>query len=117
MIEGNILKFGYGDIAVKSGPYVDAIRFTQFKPPAECGDDLKGKAIEYIGEPVEIKFNSYKECIEFSKLMDSVLNKNIELFTFKDYIFDFTNYNELSVKACKGAIDIVINNYIRLMAC
>ena len=40
MINGNILKFGYGDIAVGSDGLTQRMSFQQFKPPAKCGDKV-----------------------------------------------------------------------------
>lgn len=37
MIDGNILKFGYGDIVVGANRMTQTISFQQFKPPSKCG--------------------------------------------------------------------------------
>ena len=47
MINGNRLKFGYGDIAVSSDGLTQRMSFQQFKPPAKCGDQISDD-VEYI---------------------------------------------------------------------
>ena len=39
MIDGKILKFGYGDIAVNAAGF--AMTFTPFKPPVEIGTNTR----------------------------------------------------------------------------
>ena len=54
MIDGNILKFGYGDIAVGSSALSNIITFQQFKPVGKCGDKIP-EDVEYVGEEIAIK--------------------------------------------------------------
>ena len=56
MINGNRLKFGYGDIAVGSDGLTQRISFQQFKPPAKCGGNVP-EDVEYIGEEVVLQMN------------------------------------------------------------
>ena len=65
MINGNRLKFGYGDIAVGSDGLTQRMSFRQSKPPAKCGDQVLDD-IEYIGDEIILKF-SYEDYCEFSK--------------------------------------------------
>ena len=51
MINGNRLKFGYGDICVKSDALAQRMSFQQFKPPAKCGDQVLDD-VEYIGDEI-----------------------------------------------------------------
>lgn len=114
MIDGNILKFGYGDIAVGSDGFAQIISFQQFKPPAECGCNVT-EDVEYIGEEIALQI-SYDEYREFNEQLKSVLSKEISTFNFKGYIFDFTNYNEESVKVCKKRSEIAMYSYFLCMA-
>lgn len=114
MINGNILKFGYGDIAVGSDGLTQRISFQQFKPPAECGGNVP-EDVEYIGEEIVLQI-SYDEYHEFNKQLKSVLSKEISTFGFKGYIFDFTNYNEESIKACKQRSKSAMYSYFLCMA-
>ena len=114
MINGNILKFGYGDICVRSDGLTQRISFQQFKPPAECGGNVP-EDVEYIGEEVVLQI-SYEEYCEFNKQLKSVLSNSISTFSFKGYIFDFTNYNEESVKVCKKRSESAMYSYFLCMA-
>ena len=114
MINGNRLKFGYGDIAVGSDGLTQRMSFRQFKPPAKCGDQVLDD-IEYIGDEIILKF-SYEDYCEFSKKLEQVYNKETAEFIFKGYVFDFTNYNEESVKVCKRRSDSAMYSYFLCMA-
>lgn len=113
MIDGNILKFGHGDIAV--GYRVTGIlTFQQFKPPEECGSYVSDN-VEYTSEQIIINFTCYEEYLELSNKLKDVKSKNISTFEFKDYIFDFTNYNEKSVEVCERYLKRAMSWY--LMCC
>lgn len=93
MIEGKMIKFGYGDVAV--GGRLGVITFTDIKPPQEVGSTLKEKDVD-IYEIVEIK----AEYQEFENLYNELKNNNWELnklINFKDYVLDFTKYNKKSI--------------------
>ena len=114
MIYGNVLKFGYGDIAVGSDGLTQRISFQQFKPPAECGGNVP-EDVEYIGEEVVLQI-SYEEYCEFSRYLKQVSDKKITNFIFKEYIFDFANFNEESIKACKKHLNSAMRYYFMCMA-
>lgn len=114
MIEGNRLKFGYGDIAVGANGLTQTISFRQFKPPAECGDQVS-EEVEYIGNEIVLEF-SYESYCEFNKYLKQISNKEITEFLFKGYIFDFTNYNEKSIDVCKKHLGIAISWYLMCIA-
>ena len=114
MIDGNILKFGYGDIVVGSNGLTQRISFQQSKPPAKCGDKVS-EEVEYIGEEIVLRI-SYEEYREFNEQLKSVLSKEISTFDFKGYVFDFTNYNEESVKVCKKHSESAMYSYFLCMA-
>lgn len=117
MIEGNTLKFGYGDIAVSTKGL--KLYFTPFKPPVEVGtpcDDLfKNGDIEAIGEPISIGFSDLKDFTELLKKLKDVDENKV--FEFKGYIFDFTNYNKISVEVLERGRKIIYLRYISLSAC
>lgn len=114
MIEGNVLKFGYGDISVGAVPLSQFITFQQFKPPAKCGDRL-AENVEYIGDSIVINID-HKDYCEFKRNLESISKKDISEFTFKGYVFDFTNFNEDSVKVCKKYIKAAMSMYFLLLA-
>ena len=116
MIDGKTLKFGYGDIAVGRIPSVRAMSFQQFKPPTKCGDVVVDDKVEYIGEQIILKI-SFADYQELSKLFNGVKSREFSVFVFKDYIFDFTNYNEASVDACRQELSGAMKWYFLAMAC
>lgn len=115
MIVGNELKFGYGDICVGSSAFFMELRFQQFKPPAECGGPIP-EEVEFIGDKIIMKI-SYEDYRELKNNLKKVSTKEISSFTFKDYIFDFSNFNEESVKVCELHLDNAMREYFRLSAC
>lgn len=114
MIDGSILKFGYGDIGVDSDVLTQRMSFQQFKPPAKCGDNVS-EDVEYIGEEIIMKF-SFEDYCEFNKKLKEVSDRNISTFNFKGYVFDFTNYNEESVRVCKKHLRNAMYMYFMCMA-
>lgn len=114
MIEGNRLKFGYGDIAVGADGLTQRISFRQFKPPAECGEQVSDE-VEYIGDEIVLEF-SYEDYCEFNKYLKQISNKEIIEFIFKEYIFDFSNYNEKSINVCKKHLNNAMQWYFMCIA-
>lgn len=101
MIVGNTLKFGYGDIAVIGDCMCQHITFRGFKPPGECGVDVPD-GVEFFDDEVAISI-TYEDYKEFNNLLDQVKCKSITVFEFKNYIFDFSNYNEKSIGTLERA--------------
>ena len=114
MINGNRLKFGYGDIVVGSDGLTQRMSFRQFKPPAKCGDQVLDD-VEYIGYEIILKF-SYEDYCEFSKKLEQVYNKETTDFIFKGYIFDFANFNKESINVCKKHLNSAMQYYFMCMA-
>ena len=78
MIDGNILKFGFGDIAVGSSALGNIITFQQFKPVGKCGDKIS-EDVEYVGEEITIKV-SYNDHWEFINHLNRISNNEISEF-------------------------------------
>lgn len=116
MIIGNILKFGYGDISVHSSGIEQVIRFREFKPPGKCGESLLSKNIEYTSDEIALEI-SYEEYCDMRQKIKYVLDKETFVFEFKGYIFDFSNYNEASVKVVSRNLENAISGYFRCIAC
>ena len=114
MINGNRLKFGYGDIVVSSDGLTQRMSFQQFKPPAECGGNVP-EDVEFIGNEIILEF-SYEDYCEFSKYLEQVSDKEITDFIFKGYIFDFANFNKESVNACKKHLNGAMQYYFMCIA-
>ena len=104
MIKGNILEFGYGDVAVSSNG-TGYIKFTNIKPPLECGTRItSGMSIEY-GDSITIYED---EILEFYNLVETV-NIDNTVVEYKGYTLDFSNYNEKSVKIVKKNAKNMVN--------
>ena len=97
MIDGKIIKAGYGDLAISSNFLTRELYIQQIKPPLECGEEIRTE-IEYIGDEIGIKltYDSYRE---LNNLLTNVEDRIISIFEFGGYIFDFTNYHEGSIKS------------------
>lgn len=119
--KNNIISFGYGDVQVYSSTFKHSIIFRGFKPPVEIGtalDELiENENIEFITEPIEIKFATMKELNEFQKLVNKIDGKNYTQFTYRNYIFDFSNYNPKSIDVMLYSIANVKRYFMHLMAC
>lgn len=113
MIQGNVVKFGYGTVAVGSTIFSD-LTIQTIKPPQEVGKLLEEEdQVEYIGEPVNFPMSKhYHELKEKLDIIDGPC-----CVTFCGYIFDFTNYNPASVDTVLKHATSAYRNYIRLCAC
>ena len=114
MINGNVLKFGYGDIVVYGNAALQRMSFQQFKPPTECGNEVS-EDVEYIGDKILIDI-SYEDYCKLKNNLERVNKKEVCQFTFKDYIFDFSNYNVKSVNAVSRKLDACMALYFISLA-
>lgn len=108
MITENIIKFGYGDIVIIGS--TKRISFQQTKTTGNCGGVVP-ENIEYTGKKIILDI-TYEDYCELCKNLKAVKNKEISKFTFKDYIFDFENYNEESINVFKTHLCIAASNYL-----
>ncbi|MGJ0846576.1 hypothetical protein ACR77J_07800 [Tissierella praeacuta] len=110
MIEGNVIKFGYGDVVVSSYGmgYVD---FTNIKPPIECGSTVKKDMNLEYGLSIRIHEDKHWELYDLIK----TVNKDNRIVQYKGYVLDFSNYNEESVRVVREKAYNTIN--IIALAC
>ena len=114
MIEENILRFGYSDISVRADIMTNTISFKQITTELEC-DTISSKDVNYTDNIINIRINDFDEYYEFYKCLKEVNKRNITQFTFKDYVFNFNNYNEKSIiviekNLTKAALTIILSN-------
>lgn len=114
MIEEKRLKFGYGDICVGSDILAQRMSFQQFKPSAKCGDKVSND-VEFIGDKIVLEF-SYEDYCEFIKNHKQIIRLETTEFLFKEYIFDFTKFNEESIKICKKHLNNAMQLYFMCIA-
>ena len=116
MFKKIVLKFGYGDIYVGHDAFAQKIIFRQSKTAFKVGTTVKEDDVEFITEPYILQL-SYKDYLNFIKLLDKVLDKKIKSFIFKKYIFDFTKFNPKSVEVLKQRAKNAMHLYILGLAC
>ena len=116
MIKGNTLYFGYGDIAVGSNSwnYSPIVTFTNMKPPCKCGETITEKMKEEINFYEEIKIEV--EDYELYNLLCNV-DKDNRIINYKEYTFDFTNYNQERVRLCKEGVKNALLIHQLSLAC
>ena len=104
MIIGNTIKFGYGDVVIHTNR-TGYIKFTNIKPPLECGTSITSDmSIEY-----GISITIYEdEILELYNLVKAVSEDNA-IVEYKGYILDFSNYNEKSVEIVKKHAENMVN--------
>ena len=120
MIDGKVLKFGYGDISVRACGF--AMTFTPFNPPVDVGTNARGpfasKAVQPIGETISIKFKDFKDFAELTQnLRMACFDEAFRVFKFKGYTFDFSNYNEKSVGVVDSVLCCVYQTFMSCAAC
>ena len=117
MIKDKTIYFGYGTVSVGASGYT--ISFTTIKPPQEIGMEIKNKLsngeVQEIGTTINLTLE-YAEAEALKSMLDSISETNTS-FVFKDYTFDFTNYNPKSVEVVKLCVKPILNNYLPLLAC
>ena len=92
MIKGNRIYFGYGTVTITHN--IGKLILNEISPPQEIGKDTsKNKNIKRLKKVIIEATNK-----EFDKLLEKINNiKNDKVIYFKDYILDFSKYNEKSV--------------------
>lgn len=112
--------FGYGDIIVNNSTL--GLRFIECEPPVEVGTQLTKELGEELGvkftsDWVTIPITTYEEAKYFGKLLDEVAEQTTHYFYFKDYQFNFSNWNPKSIEVLKVHLDVVRMNLLLSIAC
>lgn len=102
MIEGNILKFGFGSIAVGHDMDNYSLRISHTLDNGPVGNTLD----ERIGDIVYIGFPFGDDFVLLENQLRTVSEEN-PLFHFRGYVFDFSHYNPVSVQMVIKRIDII----------
>lgn len=122
-IKNNILHFGYGDINVGHSLYT--LIFRGFKPPIEVGTHISKEVIqenniEWLTEMFYLDLRDIQEILTFENLLKQIIEnggENFIQFKFKDFTFDFSNYNKKSVEVILLQLAVVRNNLLQVIAC
>lgn len=115
MIQDNVLKFGYGDIAV--GYAVNELTFQYFRPPQEVGSYIHPDEVEWLSEKIHISFNNYDQIRSFSRLLRQASERKISVFEYAGYTFDFTNFNSRSFTSISENFERVEKWVLMAFAC
>ena len=115
----NILYFGDGDILVNNS--LGGLMFVNCKPPLEVGTELTEElkeelGVKYTSDWINIPITTYDEAKYFGKLLDEVTEQTTHYFYFKDYQFNFSNWNPKSVEVIKKHLSIVRKYLLMCMA-
>jgi hypothetical protein len=101
MIDGSIIKFGFGDVLVGSDSINGVLTITEIEPPQQIGTTHNA-----IKEGLkEVRKVSFSYGTDFHELICDLNNlraigrsvKELRIIQFREYTFDFTNYDEKSV--------------------
>lgn len=116
MIDGKVLKFGYGDICIGHTGFNLQLTFRGFKPPKEIGERiLKNEDIEFLTDTVKVDV-TIEECFQLKSILNNIEEYD-NVFEFKGYVFDFTKNNTTSLKVLLKQIDSLISRSIMCLAC
>jgi len=112
MIKGNTLYFGTGDILVGSND-LGYMNFENIKPPQEIGKTITKEI--YSGLEIGLNLEIWEDNIHELYELFKTVNENNRVVKYKDYTFDFTNYNQGSVNVCRKFSYRTVN--IMCLAC
>ena len=115
MIDGKTIKFGYGDVLVKA-TLGGSLIFRQMNINAICGEDMRNKEYQIIGEPIIFEL-TVKDCCALKRRLIEIHHHEIDHFEFKGYILDFSNFNLSSVEVCLKQLDMAMAALYMLLAC
>jgi len=104
MIEGNVLKFGYGTLEVEDLPDRCGLMFRHFTPALTCGAKVFPQHVTYIGNPVYC----YVEPDDYDMFLHSlnrVKSEEIDIFEYNGHVFDFSNAEPISAEMCIKHLD------------
>jgi hypothetical protein len=112
MINGKVISFGHGTIATFGSWLTKTLSLKSIDPPKEIGFEIKG-----VYDVIEqVKFEYGEDMKELYKQLQHITAENNQIY-FRDYVLDFSNYNQKSVKVVLKAVSEVIYGSTMLLAC
>ena len=122
-INTKTLHFGNGDIML--GSYGNIMYFQGLKFSIEVGTCINNKIIEEsnierITDKFYIDFRDMQEILTLERLLKLVIDNNGENFVqfkFKDFTFDFSNYNEKSISKILYYLGSIRDALLTFTAC
>ena len=113
MIQNKTIQFGHGTIWITTS--INRMIFTHIKEQYECGGEVDPNNTTVI-RSISLAF-TYDEFVQFEALIRKVLDKEILVFDFKGYTFDFSKWNIGSVYSCLQSIDNIRSIYLIPTTC
>ena len=116
MIVGNVVKMGYGSVAV--GSAMDKLTFKYIKPPQEVGAkvDLRKGDVEVVGYELRVSVD-LDDIRYLQEKCAKVADRTITMFEYKGIVLDYSNYNPKSIDVLLEHLEGIFNYHISLMAC
>lgn len=116
-VNNRLICFGYGDVKV-SYNHMSGIKFVGFEPPPgmSVGTLLDKECVETT-DTIEISFSTIDELMDFKRLIDEIDGESNASFAYRDWMFDFSNYNRQSIIVILFYIELVERYFISLTAC
>ena len=102
MIDGNIIKFGYGDILVYHA--INSLKLYHIDKQQEIGMQYDKTNYSILSDHIIPFYSVLSIDTVISKLKDILLDKMYYQFEYDGTIFDFTNWNETSIQICIDAL-------------
>ncbi|PAD70669.1 hypothetical protein CHH83_02365 [Bacillus sp. 7586-K] len=115
MIQNKVLKFGYGTIVVTSSDFFRTVEFKYIHPPKPIGE-IKEKDLNEIVILDKVVFKYDSDMNLFYKELLNVTPEN-SILNFRGYTFDFTNYNEESLKVVIKGFKTAVMGFLLALAC
>lgn len=112
MIEGKVIKFGFGTIVISGDDFTKVLTLSYIEPPKEVGGLIR----ESILPIEEVKFKYNKDMEKFYEDLKMVDEENCKI-EFRGFTFDFTEYNTKSVNALMVRVKKVIVGFQLGLAC
>ena len=114
MIDGNIIKFGYGDILV--GSILNCITIVGIDKAFEPGMTFSEDNVKFITDTLHITFNTIIQITSFRYSLLKLEKSENKIFEYGGWIFDFTNYNQKSVDVVLSHLDNVFERVSAMSA-
>jgi hypothetical protein len=101
LINGNTIKFGYGDVLVGADRLLGTLSITEIEPPKEIGTShsVNEEGITIIRS---VSFIYGEDMHELMKKLNNLRElgravPELRMIQFIDYVFDFSHFDEKSV--------------------
>ena len=115
MIKENRIMFGQGTVLVGASTLPAAISFRSSITARAVGMLVKSGS-EQIDKTVSFALN-IERYAELSQKLLQVENREVDVFSFCGYLFDFSNYNLESVRVIRDHARATMTNYLVARVC